>query len=110
MRTSANGNSMQFLTVSRVKPGIPEEKCAELSGDEGRRVRELYAEGLVRQIWHRADFPGACLLWEAANEQQVRDMLGTLPFARAEMLDIEVIPLMPYKAFGPNGDRKTQGS
>src|ERR1051326_3416533 len=110
MQMNGNANSMQFLSVSRVKPGISEEKCSELSGDEGRRVRELYAEGLVRQIWHRADLPGACLLWEAANERQVREMLGTLPFARAGMLEIEVIPLMPYKAFGPNGERKTQES
>jgi len=92
---------MQFLSVSRRRPGVSDDACAALSGDEAQRVRELYSEGLVRQVWHRADRPGACLLWEAASEQQVRDMLNTLPFARAEMLEIEIIPLMPYAGFGP---------
>jgi muconolactone delta-isomerase len=92
---------MQFLSVSRRKPGFSDEASAALSGDEAERVRELYSEGLVRQIWHRADLPGACLVWEAANEQQVREMLNTLPYAQAGMLDIQIIPLVPYAGFGP---------
>jgi muconolactone delta-isomerase len=99
---SENLNYMQFLSVSRRKPGFSDEVCAALSGDEAQRVRELYSQGLVRQIWHRADLPGACLVWEAANEQQVRDMLNTLPYAKAEMLEIQIIPLAPYAGFGPN--------
>jgi muconolactone delta-isomerase len=98
---SENWNCMQFLSVSRRKPGVSDEASAALRGDEAQRVRELYSEGLLRQIWHRADRPGACIIWEAANEQQVRDMLDTLPFARAQMLEIEIIPLMPYGGFGP---------
>jgi muconolactone delta-isomerase len=92
---------MQFLSVSRRKPGVSDEAAAALGGDEAQRVRELYSQGLVRQIWHRADIPGACMVWEAANEQQVRDMLDTLPYAQAEMLEIQIFPLVPYGGFGP---------
>jgi len=62
-------------------------------------VRELYSVGLLRQIWHRGDLHGACILWEAESEEQVREMLDTLPFARAKMLEIEIIPLAPYGGF-----------
>jgi len=92
---------MQFLSISRRKPGVSGEACAALTSKEEQRARELYSEGLVRHIWHRADLPGACMLWEAASEQQVQDMLQSLPYAKADMLEFEVIPLMPYRAFGP---------
>jgi muconolactone delta-isomerase len=92
---------MQFLSVSRTKPGFSDEQYAALRSDEAQRARELYSEGFLRQIWHRADVPGACLLWEAASAQEVREMLNTLPFAKAGMLEIEIIPLRPYGGFGP---------
>jgi muconolactone delta-isomerase len=92
---------MQFLSISRRKPGVTDEACAPWVGAEAERARELYAEGWLRQIWHRADMPGACLLWEAAGVEQVNELLGTLPFAKAGLLDFEVIALAPYRGFAP---------
>lgn len=90
---------MQFISISQRRSGFSDEACEALRDEEARRVRELYSVGLLRQIWHRGDLHGACLLWEAESEEQVREMLGTLPFARAKMLEIEIIPLVPYRAF-----------
>jgi muconolactone delta-isomerase len=92
---------MQFLSISRRRPGADDAACASLIGAESERARELYAAGCLRQVWHRADVPGACLLWEAASAEEVRESLGTLPFAKAGLLDIEVIPIVPYRGFGP---------
>ena len=72
-----------------------------LTEAEFERGRALYSLNFIRQIWHRADMPGACLLVEAESEQQVREMLSTLPLFRAGMLEIMVIPLKPYAGFGP---------
>lgn len=63
-------------------------------------MKELYAAGILRQIWKRGDMPGAALVWEAASEAEVRDALGTLPLAKAGMLEIvAVVPLEPYAGF-----------
>ena len=72
---------MQFLSISERRKGFAEEAYAGLAEQEMERARELYSAGLIRQIWHRADIPGACLLWEAESEEQVREVWETFPFA-----------------------------
>ena len=92
---------MQFLSISQRRKGFAEEAYAGLAEQEMERARELYSEGLIRQIWHRADTPGACLLWEAEGEEQVREVWKTFPFAQAGMTEVTLIPLKPYAGFGP---------
>ena len=70
------------------------------------QTRVLYARGLVRQIWHRADIGGACMIVEADSEAHVREALNTLPLVRAEMLEVTIVPLRPYAGFCPSIDRK----
>jgi muconolactone delta-isomerase len=94
---------MQFLSMSRRRvDAFPAEAFAELSGPESQRVRELYAAGILRQIWVRGDSPGAVLLWEAASEEEVRTAIGTLPIFKAGMLElVALVPLKPYPGFCP---------
>lgn len=92
---------MQFLTLSR-------RLTTELMGDElvraeVKRARVLYSEGHIRQLWHRADGPGACVLWEAESEGHLRGMLETLPFVQAGIVEVSVVQLRPYAGFGPEG-------
>jgi muconolactone delta-isomerase len=92
---------MQFLSISERRKGFAEEDYSGLSGQEIQRARELYAAGFIRQIWHRSDKPGACLVWEADGEDQVRQMLDTLPFMQAKLVEVVLIPLKPYGGFAP---------
>jgi muconolactone delta-isomerase len=95
---------MQFLSVSRRRTDAfpPEAFTPELVGREGQRVRELYASGLIRQIWRRGDTPGAAILWEASCEAEVRAALDSLPIFASGMLEIVLLaPLAPYPGFGP---------
>ncbi len=67
---------------------------------ESRRVKELYAAGILRQIWLRGDLPGAAILWEAAGEAEVREAIGSLPIFTAGMLElVALVPLRPYPGF-----------
>jgi muconolactone delta-isomerase len=94
---------MQFLSVSRRRTDAfpPEAFTPELGARETARVRELYAAGLLRQIWKRNDIPGATILWEAASEAEARAALASLPINQAGMLEIVVfVPLAPYPGFG----------
>jgi muconolactone delta-isomerase len=92
---------MQFVSISQRKKGFAEGEYAALAEQEMERARELYTEGFIRQIWHRLDTPGACLLWEAGGQEQVHEMWSTFPFARAGMTEMVLIPLKPYGGFRP---------
>ena len=95
---------MQFLSISRrlTNKFPPSAFKPELVAGEGARVRELYATGILRQVWKRGDTPGAGILWEAASEADVRAALESLPLYQAGMLEISTfIPFEPYAGFGP---------
>jgi len=91
---------MQFLTISRRRTEqFSDEQFRALVDAEVQQACTLYGEGFLRQIWHRADVAGACLLVEAASEAEVREKLRTLPMVEAGMLDFTVVPLKPYAGF-----------
>ena len=95
---------MQFLSLSRRRTDAfpPEAFTPELVAGEGARVKEMYAAGLVRQIWARADAGGAAILWETGNEAEARAAVESLPLFKAGMLEIvTLVPLKPYPGFGP---------
>jgi len=93
---------MQFLSISRrlVDKFPPEAFTPELGAKETTRVRELYAAGILRQIWKRGDMPGASILWEAPSKADVEAALASLPIFQAGMLEVvALIPLEPYPGF-----------
>jgi muconolactone delta-isomerase len=98
---------MQFLSISQRRKGFAEDDYAGLAEREMERARELYSDGFIRQIWHRLDMPGACLLWEAGSEEQVHEMWSTFPFARAGMTEMSLVPLKPYGGFRPTKSPKS---
>jgi muconolactone delta-isomerase len=93
---------MQFLSISRRILDKPEALTPELAKQETARIRELYASGILRQIWKRGDIPGASILWEAASEADVRASIESLPIFKAGLLEVvALLPLEPYPGFGP---------
>jgi hypothetical protein len=93
---------MQFMVFSRRRT----EEYGEADFDavipaETERVRQLYADGVVRQIWLRGDLPGACFLIEAPDEPTARATVDDLPMARSGLSEFTVVPLSPYRGFGP---------
>ena len=95
---------MQFLSLSRRRTDAfpPEAFTPELIRRESARVRELYASGLLRQIWKRGDIPGASILWEAGSEAEIRAAIESLPIYQAGMLElVALVPLEPYPGFCP---------
>lgn len=93
---------MQFLSLSRRRlDTFPAEAFTpELVARESQRVKELYAAGILRQIWKRGDVAGAAIVWEAASEAEVRAAIESLPIAQAGMLElVALMVLEPYPAF-----------
>jgi muconolactone delta-isomerase len=93
---------MQFLAMSqrRTESFTDAEFAAQVEA-EIQQAQVLYAEGFIRQIWHRKDVPGACILVEANSEEQVREKLNTLPLMQNGMLAVSIVPLRPYAGFCP---------
>jgi muconolactone delta-isomerase len=93
---------VQFLIVTvRRTDRFPDAEFKARREGETEQARALYGEGFIRQLWHRGDVAGACILVEADSEGQVQEKLNTLPFFRAGMLEVSIIPLKPYAGFGP---------
>jgi len=91
---------VQFLSLStRRTDRFADDAFAELADAEANRARELYAAGFIRQIWYRADRPGACMVLEADSLDEARARLSTLPLIRAGMLEVSIVPLVPYSGF-----------
>jgi len=91
---------MQFIAITRRRiERFSEAEIAEHLGAEGARAKALYAEGVFRSINSRGDTPGAVIVVEAADPAAARAAVESLPLARLEMMDIEVIPLLPYRGF-----------
>ena len=91
---------MQFLVISsRRTEHFTDEEFQSLVAEEGKQARVLYGMNFARHIWHRADVPGACQIVEAKDMAEAREMLETLPFAKANMIEFQIIPLKPYAGF-----------
>ena len=71
---------------------------------EAERARQLYADGVTRQIWSRGDHPGAAMILEAASADEALAALDTLPLKQKRMLLLDaLIPVNPYRGFLPRG-------
>jgi muconolactone delta-isomerase len=93
---------MQFISISRRRTDrFTDAEFAPHIEAERQRVRELYKDGVLRSIWVRKDIPGAVMLLECADESQARAAIDSLPLARRDMLEVQLVPLSGYPAFFP---------
>jgi len=90
-----------FALVKRDYEKFTEADFAPLLEPEAERARELYTAGAFRQMWSRGDLPGAAILIEAASLEEAKGFMASLPLAEKGMLKYEVMPLSPYRGFGP---------
>jgi muconolactone delta-isomerase len=95
----------QFIAVCRRAHGRFAESdfTRELLDAEAEQARRLYAQGVIRQMWGHQSPAGAIVLIEAESREAADAALATLPLARRDMLDIEVLAVGPYRGFGTTG-------
>ncbi len=60
---------------------------------EGRRVAELRGEGLIRDVFLKADRTGPILVLNDTNANDARDRLASLPFVEHELVTFDYIEL-----------------
>jgi hypothetical protein len=93
---------MQFIVLSRRRTEqFSDADFEQAIPAETDQVRKLYIDGVVRQIWLREDLPGACFTLEAPDLATAHATIDTLPMAVSGLSEFTVIPLRPYRGFGP---------
>ncbi len=93
---------MQFLFMGRRRTeSFSDADFAPHMEAEADHLRKLYAEGVARQFWSRSDVPGAIGIVEADSLEDAIAKMGTLPFVVKKMLEMTILPLLPYRGFGP---------
>jgi len=60
---------------------------------EGRRVAELRADGLIRDVFLKADRSGPVLLLEDTSAAEAPDRLASLPFLEHDLVTFDYIEL-----------------
>jgi hypothetical protein len=79
---------MQFMVLSsRHTEQYGEADFDAVIPAETQRIRQFYADGVVRQIWLRSDLPDACFLIEAPDEHTAQSTVSALPMARSGLSD-----------------------
>lgn len=90
----------QFLVLSRRRLELFSDNDFErVLPAETERVRELYADGVVRQIWLRDDIPGAAFVIEADSRAAAEACVAELPMAATQLSEFTIVGLLPYRGF-----------
>ena len=88
---------MKILVLPRPIEGVAREELLQHAAEEIQAVWELYAQGICREFYTRANEPGrVVLMFESASVEAAKEALATLPFAQLHLIDFDVIPLAPF--------------
>ena len=88
---------MKILVMPRPIEGVPREELLQHAAAEIQAVWELYAQGICREFYTRANEPGrVVLMFECASVEAAGEALATLPFAQLHLTAFDVIPLAPF--------------
>ncbi len=78
---------MRFIIVAtRSETASADEFTPELLKAESKTAMKLWADDFIRELYSRTDGKGAVLIVEAADEDEVKAKLGTLPLAQKGLL------------------------
>jgi muconolactone delta-isomerase len=90
---------MKILAIEKEVPGVTDGDFAPHRKREAARVWELHQAGVIRELYFRADWPGAVLMLECAGVEEAADVLSTLPLVKAGLIAFDIIPLKAYPGF-----------
>ena len=90
---------MKILAIEKEFAGKTEEDFQPYLEAEAIKVWELYKEGVIREIYFRADRTSAVLILECENLEEAEEKLSTLPLVQEGLIYFDFIPLAPYPGF-----------
>jgi hypothetical protein len=92
------------FVIQTPRQGATVQQIMALIPDEIKATVRLYLDGKIREWYSRGDGKGVILLVDAKTEDEARELMETLPLAKAHLIDHEYIPvgpLTPLRALNP---------
>jgi hypothetical protein len=96
---SGRENPMKILVIEKPLSHASADAFEPSLREEAARVWSLCKEGVIREIYFRADRREAVLLMETIDADDARKILSTLPLVRENLISFDVVPLVPYSGF-----------
>ena len=88
---------MKVLVLPKPIEGVSREEMLQHAAAEIQAVWDLYAQGICRELYSRANEPNrVVLVLESASLEAAQATLATLPFSKLHLIDFDVIPLAPF--------------
>jgi hypothetical protein len=92
------------LVIETPKQGVTPQQVMAVIPDEIQATVKLYLNGKIREWYSRGDGKGVIVLLDVKTVDEARDIVETLPLAKAQLMDHQLIPvgpLMPLRALNP---------
>jgi muconolactone delta-isomerase len=67
--------------------------------NEARHVWELQQQGIIRELYFRADQHTAVLVLECESLSQAQKLISSFPLVQQGLIHFDIIPLIPYPGF-----------
>lgn len=90
---------MKILAIEHELPGATGEQFQQYARAEALRAWELHQQGIIRELYFRADSSEAVLVLECADVESAHRMLNSLPLVEQGLIHFELIPLVAYPGF-----------
>jgi len=90
---------MKILALEHELAGGKAEQFQQHARAEALRAWELHQQGIIRELYFRADRSEAVLVLECDNVEAAQQVLATLPLVQNGLIAFELIPLTAYPGF-----------
>ena len=102
---------MKILVMPKPIEGVSREQLLQYAAEEIQAVWQLYAQGICREFYTRANEAGrVVLMFESESVEAAKEALATLPFVRLHLIDFDLIPLAPFTGLGRLFQAPTQAT
>ena len=92
------------LVIETARAGVTAQQIMTLIPDEIQATVKLYLDGKIREWYSRGDGRGVVFLLDIKTEAEARELMESLPLAKAQLMDHQYLPigpLMPLRALNP---------
>src|SRR5438270_5876892 len=83
------------LVIQTPKQGVTPQQVMAVIPDEIQATVKLYLNGKIREWYSRGDGKGVIVLLDVKTVDEARDIVETLPLAKAQLMDHQIIPVGP---------------
>jgi muconolactone delta-isomerase len=90
---------MKIIALERELPEATAEGFKAHAEAEARRAWQLHQEGVIRELYFRADRSDAVLVLECEDVAAAHAVLQTLPLVANGLITFDLVPLKAYPGF-----------